>query len=85
MHAWGMPFHQAISLRDLLFVRDVLIPRAWVQGPEVDELIALRARIDGIIAGLREPSLPPPPPEQAAEAPASPPPEKPGKKSRAPG
>lgn len=75
---------QAISLRDLLFVRDVLIPRAWVQGPEVDELITLRTRIDGIVAGLREPSLPPPPSEQPAEVPVPPPPEKPGKRPRAP-
>lgn len=74
----------AVSLRDLLFVRDVLIPRAWVQGPEVDELVALRTRIDGIVAGLRESSLPPPPAEQPSEAPLSPPPEKPGKKPRAP-
>lgn len=43
---------QAISLRELAFVRDVLIPRAWVQGSEVDELVKLRARIDGIFAGL---------------------------------
>lgn len=69
----------AVSLRDLLFVRDVLIPRAWVQGPEVDELIALRARIDAIVAGLREPA----PVDQQAEA-APPPHEKPGKKPRAP-
>ena len=75
-----MTSDRAVSLRDLLFVRDVLIPRAWVQGPEVDELVALRARIDGIVAGLREP----PPPEQAAEASVPPPPEKPGKKPRGP-
>ena len=43
---------QAISLRELAFVRDVLIPRAWVQGAEVDELVNLRVRIDGIFAGL---------------------------------
>lgn len=73
----------AISLRDLLFVRDVLIPRAWVQGPEVDELVALRARIDGIVAGLTEPQ-PAPPSEQQAEARVPPPPEMPGKKARAP-
>ena len=40
---------QAISLRELAFVRDVLIPRAWVQGAEVDELVNLRVRIDGIL------------------------------------
>lgn len=76
--------NSAVSLRDLLFVRDVLIPRAWVQGPEVDELVALRARIDGIVAGLGEPSPPPPPAEQPSEAPLPPPPEKPGKKPRGP-
>lgn len=69
----------AVSLRDLLFVRDVLIPRAWVQGPEVDELIALRARIDAIVAGVREPA---PVEAQADAGPA--PSEKPGKKPRAP-
>lgn len=73
----------AISLRDLLFVRDVLIPRAWVQGPEVDELIELRARIDGIVTGMREPPPSAPPPERPAVAPASPPPGKPGKQPRA--
>tara|TARA_B100000965_G_scaffold203608_1_gene169951 strand:+ start:716 stop:922 length:207 start_codon:yes stop_codon:yes gene_type:complete len=40
----------AVSLRELAFVRDVLIPRAWVQGGEVDELVRLRARIDAIFA-----------------------------------
>lgn len=45
---------QAISLRELAFVRDVLVPRAWVQGTEVDELLRLRAKIDGIFSALRE-------------------------------
>ena len=76
--------NSAVSLRDLLFVRDVLIPRAWVQGPEVDELVALRARIDGIVEGLRKSSLPAQLPEQPADAPLPPPSEKPGKKPRAP-
>ena len=40
----------AVSLRELAFVRDVLIPRAWVQGGEVDELVRLRARINAIFA-----------------------------------
>lgn len=71
--------NSAVSLRDLLFVRDVLIPRAWVQGPEVDELVALRSRIDGIVAGLREP-----PPVEVQPETDPPPPEKPGKKARAP-
>lgn len=44
---------RAISLRDLYFVRDVLIPRcAWVQGPEVEELIQLRLRIDAVITAI---------------------------------
>ena len=63
--------NRAISLRELAFVRDVLIPRAWVQGAEVDELLRLRSKIDGIFSGLRE--------EQAAqpEAPAAEPPTEP--------
>lgn len=48
-----MKTEQGISLRELAFVRDVLIPRAWVQGPEVDELIRLRARIDALFATLQ--------------------------------
>ena len=48
----------AISIRELAFVRDVLIPRAWVQGAEVDELVNLRARIDAIFGGL-SPEAPP--------------------------
>ena len=50
---------RAISLRELAFVRDVLIPRAWVQGAEVDELLRLRVRIDGIFAAVQEPPAPP--------------------------
>lgn len=63
--------NRAISLRELAFVRDVLIPRAWVQGAEVDELLQLRGKIDGIFAGLREEQAPAD--EQPAEtAPAQP-------------
>lgn len=47
-----MPSH-AISVRDLAFIRDVLIPRAWVQGTEVDEFLRLRARIDRILSDLQ--------------------------------
>ena len=50
--------NKAISLRELTFVRDVLIPRAWVQGAEVDELLRLRARIEGIFSALQEPPAP---------------------------
>ena len=53
---------RAISIRELAFVRDVLIPRAWVQGAEVDELLRLRVRIDGIFAAVQEP-----PPQPDAE------------------
>ena len=57
-----MRIEQGISLRELAFVRDVLIPRAWVQGAEVDELVRLRARIDAIFAGLpRDPVSAPAP------------------------
>lgn len=56
---------RAVSLRELAFVRDVLIPRAWVQGPEVDELVRLRARLDALLAPpLREPAEPPAEPAQ---------------------
>jgi len=60
---------RAISLRELAFVRDVLIPRAWVQGSEVDDLLRLRTKIDGIFTGLREEAAQaeqqPQPPERA--------------------
>lgn len=37
----------SVSLRDLVFVRNVLIPRVvWVSGEEVDELVRLRGRLD---------------------------------------
>jgi hypothetical protein len=56
---------RAISLRDLYFVRDVLIPRcAWLQGPEVEELVRLRLRIDVIVSAIVEWS----PSEPAAES-----------------
>ncbi|MCA8922882.1 MAG: hypothetical protein KDD82_13795 [Planctomycetes bacterium] len=48
-----------ISIRELAFVRDVLIPRAWVRGTEADELVGLRQRIDQIFAGLGAPERPP--------------------------
>lgn len=54
-----------ISIRELAFVRDVLIPRAWVRGTEVDELVGLRQRIDQIFAGVQTPE----PPGPAAEPP----------------
>lgn len=56
-----------ISIHELAFVRDVLIPRVWVRGPEVDELVALRRRIDQIFASL---NAPPGPGAPAEEAPA---------------
>ena len=60
-----------ISLRDLAFVRDVLIPRAWVSGDEVDELVRLRDRLDRYFDGLRQPPAPPPtPPTPPAPVPA---------------
>ena len=58
--------NRAISLRELAFVRDVLIPRAWVQGAEVDELLRLRAKIDGIFSALRH--EPAPDAQHAADA-----------------
>ncbi len=50
--------NRAITLRELAFVRDVLIPRAWVQGTEVDDLLRLRAKIDGIFSSLRQEPTP---------------------------
>lgn len=61
---------RAISLRDLYFVRDVLIPRcAWVQGPEVEELVRLRLRIDAIVSAIG--AVAPPGEGEAAPAIAS--------------
>jgi len=61
--------NRAISLRELAFVRDVLVPRAWVQGAEVDELLRLRAKIDSIFTALRHE------PASDAQPPAEPEPE----------
>lgn len=47
---------EPISLRELAFVAQVLIPRAWVQGPETDELVALRTKIERIFASVRDES-----------------------------
>ncbi len=64
-----------ISLRDLAFVRDVLIPRAWVSGDEVDELVRLRDRLDRYFDSLRQPPAPPStPPTPPAPVPAPVPP-----------
>lgn len=66
-----MTEQRPISLRDLAFVRDVLIPRAWVSGDEVDELVRLRDRLDRYFDGLRQPPPPPtPPPTPPAPVPA---------------
>lgn len=75
---------RAISLRELAFVRDVLIPRAWVQGAEVDELLRLRAKIDGIFSALRqEPAAPGEEPAASDPSQPSPMPER-TKKARHP-
>lgn len=67
---------KAISLRDLGFIRDVLIPRAWVSGDEVDELVRLRDRLDRYFDDLRRPPPAPPdtPPITPAPVPAATPP-----------
>lgn len=68
-----MTDQRPISIRDLAFVRDVLIPRSWVSGDEVDELVRLRDRLDRYFDGLRQPPGPPPsPPAPPAPAPAAP-------------
>ncbi|MCO5171158.1 MAG: hypothetical protein M9894_33050 [Planctomycetes bacterium] len=44
---------RSISVSDLTFVRDVLIPRcAYVEGPEVNTLVQLRLRIDAIFTDI---------------------------------
>lgn len=69
--------NRAISLRELAFVRDVLIPRAWVQGAEVDELLRLRAKIDWIFSALRQdPAALPEEPAPSGPEQSAPPPER---------
>lgn len=71
-----MTEQRPVSLRDLAFVRDVLIPRAWVSGDEVDELVRLRDRLDRYFDSLRQPpaprSAPPAPPPVPAPVPPAP-------------
>lgn len=43
-----------ITLRELAFVRDVLIPRAWVSGAEVDELVRLREQIEAVFEAVSD-------------------------------
>jgi len=75
----------AITLRELAFVRDVLIPRAWVQGAEVDEIIRLRARIDRIFTSTQAPQPEVPRPSQPEPKPPTEPlPRREGKKPRHP-
>ena len=40
-----------VSFGDLAFVLDVLIPRAWVAGREVDALVQLRTKLKAILRG----------------------------------
>lgn len=68
-----MTEQRPISLRDLAFVRDVLIPRAWVSGDEVDELVRLRGRLDRYFEALRQPLLQPPTPPTPPPTPPTPP------------
>ena len=43
----------SVSVRDLAFVRDVLIPRvAYVSGPEVEALLGLKARLEAVFERL---------------------------------
>jgi hypothetical protein len=67
-----MTEQRPISLRDLALVRDVLIPRAWVSGDEVDELVRLRARLDRYFEALRQPPPPLTPPTTPPPTPPSP-------------
>lgn len=44
----------SVSVRDLAFVRDVLIPRvAYLSGQEIEALLDLKARIEAVFAGLK--------------------------------
>jgi len=63
---------RAISIRELAFVRDVLLPRAWVQGAEVDELLHLRAKIEGIFSSLRQEDMQEPTAEPEPQGPTPP-------------
>lgn len=39
----------SVSTGDLAFVLQVLIPRVWVRGPEVDALVDLRTKLEAIL------------------------------------
>tara|TARA_R110002072_G_scaffold3713_3_gene25972 strand:- start:761 stop:937 length:177 start_codon:yes stop_codon:yes gene_type:complete len=41
-----------VSLGDLAFVLDVLVPRAWVRGPEVERLMALKATLEQVLRSV---------------------------------
>ncbi|HBP17417.1 MAG TPA: hypothetical protein DEA08_06460 [Planctomycetes bacterium] len=56
-----------------------MIPRAWVQGAEVDELVQLRLTIDAVFASLQQDASAEPPPQTPAG-----PPRRAGKKPRHP-
>jgi hypothetical protein len=66
-----MMSERSISVSDLSFVRDVLIPRcSYVEGPEVNILVQLRLRIDAIFTDI-EVELAAGRPEPARAAPAN--------------
>ena len=51
------PAPTSVSLRDLAFVRDVLIPRvSWVRGDEIDQLLHLRERLDAVLQAFSKPA-----------------------------
>jgi len=39
----------SVSTGDLAFVLQVLIPRVWVRGPEIDVLVELRGKLEEIL------------------------------------
>lgn len=39
----------SVSTGDLAFVLEVLIPRVWVRGAEVDALVELRAKLEAVL------------------------------------
>jgi len=39
----------SVSTGDLAFVLEVLIPRVWVRGAEVEALVELRAKLEAVL------------------------------------
>ena len=46
------PTAATVSLGDLAFVLDVLVPRVWVRGPEVERLVALKSTLEQVLRSV---------------------------------